>query len=295
MRHLYRCPMRWADLDLLGHVNNVVYADYLQEARADLLRTMMPGRDHLAEAIVVVRNEVTYLAPLLLRTEPVAIECWVTHVRAASFTVAYEIYDEVGDDLDPSAPAQRRVYVRASTVLAPVDLAVGRPRRVSDAEREVLARFTDEPADDPAPRIPRVDRTRAHRFPLPVRFSDVDLYRHVNNVVYFDYLQESRIRMLDEVVAEVGVERPHIVTAQTDVDYVRPIVLRAEPYDVWTQVTRVGSRSMTVVSEIADHEGDGVAARARVALVFFDVDAGRAIEPPAALRDRLLAQLPVQA
>ena len=30
--------MRWADLDQLGHVNNVVYVDFLQEARVDILR-----------------------------------------------------------------------------------------------------------------------------------------------------------------------------------------------------------------------------------------------------------------
>ena len=36
--------MRWADMDLLGHVNNVVYVDYLQEARVDMLRTHGPGR-----------------------------------------------------------------------------------------------------------------------------------------------------------------------------------------------------------------------------------------------------------
>ena len=30
--------MRWADMDLQGHVNNVVYVDYLQEARVDMLR-----------------------------------------------------------------------------------------------------------------------------------------------------------------------------------------------------------------------------------------------------------------
>ena len=35
--------MRWADMDLLGHVNNVVYVDYLQEARVDMLRTHAPG------------------------------------------------------------------------------------------------------------------------------------------------------------------------------------------------------------------------------------------------------------
>ena len=35
--------MRWADMDLLGHVNNVVYVDYLQEARVDMLRTHGPA------------------------------------------------------------------------------------------------------------------------------------------------------------------------------------------------------------------------------------------------------------
>ena len=39
VRHVYECPMRWADLDMLGHVNNVVYVDYLQEARVDMLRS----------------------------------------------------------------------------------------------------------------------------------------------------------------------------------------------------------------------------------------------------------------
>ena len=34
--------MRWADMDLLGHVNNVVYVDYLQEARVDMMRTHGP-------------------------------------------------------------------------------------------------------------------------------------------------------------------------------------------------------------------------------------------------------------
>ncbi len=38
MRHVYECPMRWADLDLLGHVNNVAHVDVLQEARIDMLR-----------------------------------------------------------------------------------------------------------------------------------------------------------------------------------------------------------------------------------------------------------------
>ena len=41
--------MRWADLDQLGHVNNVVYVDYLQEARVDMLRVHARSQAHNRE------------------------------------------------------------------------------------------------------------------------------------------------------------------------------------------------------------------------------------------------------
>ena len=58
--------MRWADLDLLGHVNNVVYVDYLQEARVDMLRVHAPpatSRRRPGRGVVVVRHEVHLPAP----------------------------------------------------------------------------------------------------------------------------------------------------------------------------------------------------------------------------------------
>ena len=96
MRHVYECPVRWADLDLLGHVNNVAYVDFLQEARADLFRDHLGGlrAPDLGEGLVVVRTQVRYREPLLLRFRPVRVEVWVVEVRAASFTLAYEVFDE---------------------------------------------------------------------------------------------------------------------------------------------------------------------------------------------------------
>jgi acyl-CoA thioester hydrolase len=138
-RHIYDCPLRWADMDSLGHVNNVVYVDYLQEARVDMLRVHAPvkGGEELAEGVVVVRHEVEYLQPLVFRPEPVRVESWVTQIRAATFTLAYEVLDELPD-------GERRVYVRASTVLTPYVFSQERPRRVTDREREVLGRFLEE-------------------------------------------------------------------------------------------------------------------------------------------------------
>jgi acyl-CoA thioester hydrolase len=140
-RHIYHCPLRWADIDQLGHVNNVVYVDYLQEARVDMLSVHAPasGGEQLAEGVVVVRHDVEYVAPLQFRFEPVRIETWATQIRAASFTLGYEVLD-----LDPDGG--RRVYCRASTVLTPFVFAEERPRRIRPEERAVLERFL-EPAE----------------------------------------------------------------------------------------------------------------------------------------------------
>lgn len=142
MRHVYHCPLRWADMDSLGHVNNVTYVDYLQEARVDMFAVHAPdsrGED-LAEGVVVVRHEVEYAAPLVFRFEPVRIETWITEVRAASFTMAYDILDELPD-------GSRKVYARATSVLTPYVFAEERPRRIRHEEREVLERFL-EPVTD---------------------------------------------------------------------------------------------------------------------------------------------------
>ena len=147
-RHIYHCPLRWADIDQLGHVNNVVYVDYLQEARVDMLSVHAPvsGGEQLAEGVVVVRHDVEYIAPLEFRLEPVRIETWVTRIRAAAFTLAYEV-------LDLDADGTRRVYCRASTVLTPFVFSEERPRRIRPEERAVLERFVEpapEPVQEPA-------------------------------------------------------------------------------------------------------------------------------------------------
>ena len=279
MRHVYECPMRWADLDMLGHVNNVVYVDYLQEARVDLLRSHAQRESgELTEGVVVVRHEVTYLSPLTFRFRPVKIECWVTEIRAATFTMAYEVFHDDGE-------AGRVVYLRASTVLSPYVFQGEHPRRLTAEEQKTLQAYYEPPEARPRPDRFTVARTEAGHYPIHVRFSDVDVYGHVNNVKYFEYLQESRIRWYAALARDLDIPRMHFVVAQTDVDYRLPILFRPEPYDCWTQLGRLGGRSMTVESEICD--GDTVLARARVTTVFFDLEAQRSVEPPAVLRERL--------
>lgn len=130
---------RWSDLDAYAHVNNVTWLEYLQEARVDMLFVHAPARgaEGLADGVLVVRAEIDYRRAMLFRQDPYPIEMWVSKMSAASFTISYEIADE--DD----GAGRRLLYGRASTVLAPVDLVTGRPRRLNEIERVVLGRFAD--------------------------------------------------------------------------------------------------------------------------------------------------------
>ena len=138
-RHVVHVKPRWSDMDAYGHVNNVTWMEYLQEARVDMFSEFSsePGGGLLAEGVVVARVVIDYTAALVFRPEPVRIEMWVSRASAASFTLDYEALDRAADGSAVS-------YVSAQTVLVPVTLSDGRPRRMRAQEREVLARFTDD-------------------------------------------------------------------------------------------------------------------------------------------------------
>ena len=116
-------------MDAYGHVNNVVFLRYLEEARIDFL--FRPEKD-FRQGSVVARHEIDYKRQLVHRHAPVDIELWVTQIRAASFTIAYEVKD----------PDQ--VYVTASTVIVPFDFTQQRPRRITAEERKFLEEYRDD-------------------------------------------------------------------------------------------------------------------------------------------------------
>ncbi|WP_433529572.1 acyl-CoA thioesterase [Micromonospora sp. CA-263727] len=135
-RFVYQCTLRWSDQDAYGHVNNARFLTLYEEARVALMFTgaRAQGVDSFADGVVIRRHEIDYLRPVdyaLSRATAeaaptVRIELWVEQIRAASFTIGYEMYD---DDL---------LVSRARSVLVPFDLTRQLPRRLSDAERRFL-------------------------------------------------------------------------------------------------------------------------------------------------------------
>ena len=121
---------------------------------------------------------------------------------------------------------------------------------------------------------------RPHIYDCHVRFSDVDVYGHVNNVKYFEYYQQARIafiQSLDEPLLDPSAESTmRQVVARIDVDYKRPILFRPEPYAVETWVNRIGTSSYDLGCRISGGKADDtVYSTAEVRLVAFDVSTQR--------------------
>lgn len=126
-RHVYSCRVRWSDVDSYGHVNNVKYFEYYQEARIACLSDLADGLPgNVGRGTVVARIDVDYLRPIMFRSEPFEIQTWVSRVGTSSYDLQAEIRD--GDE----------VLSRAQAVVVAFDLQQQRSRPLTDVERERL-------------------------------------------------------------------------------------------------------------------------------------------------------------
>jgi acyl-CoA thioester hydrolase len=137
-RYVVRVRPRWSDMDAFGHVNHARLVTLLEEARVPLLfgdtgasESSTGGIAQFAKGIVVVRLHVDYRAPIVVDGGEIRVEIALADLKYASFTLDYRVRTGPSEE-DP-------VAATATTVLAPYDLERGRPRRLTESERDFLA------------------------------------------------------------------------------------------------------------------------------------------------------------
>ncbi len=251
-KHIYRCPMRWGDMDAQGHVNNVAWIDHLQEARIDYLLSG-PLAPMLDDGVVVVSHQIEYLAATVADAEPLQIELWIDRVGAARFSIGYELSHH------------DRLVGRARTVVTPYDLDAARIRRLTEAERTHLTADLDP--HDPLRELAKADLVNPAEVSLQVRWSDLDAYGHVNNVEFFEYAQQARIDFLSQDFADYD---GMWVVARQDMHYRAPMPYRREPFTTRIGIVARGRTSATITAEMVDPAAGTVFARADTVVVCTD-------------------------
>jgi len=117
-----------ADIDRLGHVNNVTYVRWVQDAAVAHWKAAASAEDQARLYWVVLRHEIDYKQPAFLKDGIVA-RTWVGSASRVRF-VRYTDVVRAGD---------QAVLARALTIWVPMDAATRKPASVS---AEVRARFS---------------------------------------------------------------------------------------------------------------------------------------------------------
>ncbi|MDR0837215.1 MAG: thioesterase family protein [Propionibacteriaceae bacterium] len=242
---------RWTDLDAQGHANNTAFVEYTQEARTQFLGKG-GAAGLLTDGLLVVTNQVEFVSSIPFSPDPLRVEVVVSDIGNDRFTLASQIYD------------QTALMARARTLCCAYDFDAATPRPLSEGQREYLeSHFVSVDGFREMPHKPLGGN--GIRYPFYPRWSDLDPYGHVNNVRYFDFIQEARIAAmtsLDTHAVRIGTstwgdgELPkEFVTwllARQDVEYFEQLPHRLEPYMVVSAPVKIGSTSITYNAEVVD-------------------------------------------
>jgi acyl-CoA thioester hydrolase len=121
-------PVRYRDLDPMGHVNNAVYATYLEEVRTAFFREEV-GVDLADSQAALASLDIDFRAPIQ-GTGTVRASLEVTNVGTTSLTFGYELHHD------------GRLVAEGETV----QVALGKegPEPLPDAVREAADRHATE-------------------------------------------------------------------------------------------------------------------------------------------------------
>jgi acyl-CoA thioester hydrolase len=117
-----------ADIDSLGHVNNVTYLRWVQEAATAHWRAAATAEEHAKLLWVVLRHEIDYKRPAFLG-DGILARTWV----GAATRVRFERFTEIARASDGG------VLASAKTIWCPIDAKTMKPVAVS---AEVRSRFS---------------------------------------------------------------------------------------------------------------------------------------------------------
>jgi len=129
-KHIKHIPVRYDDLDTMGHVNNKAYLAFLEESRIDFHARVFGLSDMMKFSMVVAKIEINYMRPVLYGDNLYAYSK-VSNVGNTSFEIATLFAVKKNDD----------EYIKVSeakVVLVNIDTKTGKSVPINEKEKEKL-------------------------------------------------------------------------------------------------------------------------------------------------------------
>lgn len=134
-RHCVSVPIRFADLDVMGHVNNAVYLTYMEIGRVNYFRDLGIWEDRHIQMIapIMAKSTVEYKLPLNLEDGTVEVYTRCRRLGYKSHTMEHQIICH--------RRGKAEVAALGEVVLVPYDYHVGLSIPVPDQWRELMREY----------------------------------------------------------------------------------------------------------------------------------------------------------
>jgi acyl-CoA thioester hydrolase len=127
-------PIRYGDMDTLGHVNNAKYLTYLEQSRISYIRDRGMWDGSLsAQGLIIARIEIDYRAPISMDDGQAVVWTRVSRIGNKSFEMTQVVLAERG--------GQTLTAAEAKTVIVVYDYTTGVTVPVPDSWRALITQF----------------------------------------------------------------------------------------------------------------------------------------------------------
>jgi acyl-CoA thioester hydrolase len=124
--HTERIPVRWGDMDAMGHVNNTVYFRYMEQTRISWFEALLPrGEAWGTTGIVIVNASCNFRKPINYPAT-VAVKMYAGPLGGSSLPTFYEML--VDDQL----------YADGEAKVVFIDMQKQKAMRIPDAIRGLI-------------------------------------------------------------------------------------------------------------------------------------------------------------
>jgi acyl-CoA thioester hydrolase len=125
--HTMQFPVRWGELDVLGHVNNAQYLRYFEESRTAWCEVIGRPLRNTGEGMILLKASVTYQKPVGYPAN-VRVDLRAGRVGNSSFTLVNTLTIE--DDIEPACVGE--------FVIVWFDYVSSQSKRIPDEIRALL-------------------------------------------------------------------------------------------------------------------------------------------------------------
>ncbi|EKN65303.1 thioesterase superfamily protein [Neobacillus bataviensis LMG 21833] len=129
-----------------------------------------------------------------------------------------------------------------------------------------------------------------HETHVTVRFSETDALGHINNTSYFIYLEEARIRFIEQLGFKMNIENWNFILASTKCDFISQGYFGQE-LSIKTYVSKIGTKSFQLEHDVVSIKTNELIAQGNAIMVYFNFETQKSEQIPELLKKELKGYL----